>query len=385
VVHVRDAATGAPVTQISTRTSGPGSGGFRATLPPGAYRLEVVAEHRGSREFDVAIEAGRFTEVAEIELPAPGWLAFSPAFVDGGPGRVIVTGRDGTPDPVFGAELLDFRVDGELASSGTEMNELHFVGNAGDETRIAIPPGRYRLTATRGFEYDAATRELEVPEPGSEVSVLPFALPRVATVPGAVSADLHVHAQASDDYGMSNIARLRSIIATDLDVLVTTDHDHLGFFEPALDALGVRDRIRIVQGVEVTSSAPSPAAPWTIGHHNAWPIAYQPLAHRQGAPPSQNMTLADLYSMLRQEFGVQVIQMNHPRGSTAGVVSEGHFLTHMGDAGVGFDPTRPVDSAPNNRLLDPGSDSSTRAIDFDAIELMNGSSFKQYLQVRQDW
>jgi len=385
VIHVSDAATGAPVTQISPPTHGPQRGSFRTTLPPGAYRLEVRAEHRRSRELDIEVETDRFAGIGEIELPPPGWLVLSPAFADGGPGRVLVEGIGGTPDPIFNAELLDFRVDGKAASSGTETNEIHFIGNASDQTRIAIAPGRYRLTATRGFEYGAATREVEVPGPGSEVSLLPFALPRVVEVPGAVSADLHVHAQASDDSGMSNAARLRSFLAADIDVLVTTDHDHLGFFEPALDALDVRDRIRVVQGVEVTSSAPSPAAAWTIGHHNAWPIAYEPLAHRQGAPPSQNMTVADLYAMLRRDFGAQVIQLNHPRRKTAGDVAEGNFLTHLGDVGVGFDPAQPLQSPPNDRLLEPGANGNTRAIDFDAIELMNGASFGKFLQVRRDW
>lgn len=385
VIHVSDASTGAPVTEISPPTHGPRSGSFRATLPPGAYRLEVRAEHRAPRGFDVEVGPESFAAVGEIELPPPGWLILSPAFSDAGPGRVIVEGEGGTPDPVFGAELLDFRVDGKVAPSGTEINEVHFVGNASDPTRIAIPPGRYRLTATRGFEYTAATREVEVPGPGSEVRVLPFALSRVVRIPGALSGDLHVHAQASDDSGMSNAARLRSFLAADIDVLVTTDHDHLGFFEPALDALGVRDRIRVIQGVEVTSSAPSPAAAWTIGHHNAWPIAYDSYAHRQGAPPSQNMTVADLYATLRSDFGARVIQLNHPRTGTAGDVAEGNFLTHLGSVGVGFDPTKPLESAPNDRLLAPASNGSTRAIDFDAIELMNAASFRKFLQVRKDW
>jgi hypothetical protein len=217
------------------------------------------------------------------------------------------------------------------------------------------------------------------------VRVRPFTLARVVEFRGIVSADFHVHAQASDDSAMTNEARLRSFIAEDVDVLVTSDHDHLGFFEPALDALDARDRIRVVQGVEVTSSAPSPAAPWSIGHHNAWPIPYEPLAHRQGAPPSQNMTVADLYASLRHAYGAAVIQLNHPRRSKPGVVAQGAFFTHLGTAGEGYDPTRPIDSPPNARLLEPSSDGSTRAVDFDAMELMNGRSFAKYRQIRDDW
>jgi len=385
VIHVRDAASGAPVTQIAvTGAEAPGAL-YRAVLAPGDYRLEVLAESRGSQALSVRVEPHVFTQLGEVRLPEPGWLVFDPAFADGGPGRVVFEGVGDTPDPAFGAELLDFRIDGRPSSSGSEMSEWHFAGNGTDPKRVAVPPGRYRLTAERGIEHDVATQEVDVPGPGSEVRVAPFALRRVVSVPGHVASDLHVHAAASDDSAMSNEARLRSYLATGIDVIVSTDHDHVGNFAPALAALGVGDRIRVIQGVEVTSSAPSRAAPWTIGHHNAFPIRFQPLAHRQGAPPSQEMELADLYSMLRSEYGAKVIQMNHPRDDDPDGIDEENFLTHLGDVGRPFDPTRPIDEPPNDRLLAPGANGRTRAIDFDAIELLNGAGFGKYLENRRVW
>ena len=201
-----------------------------------------------------------------------------------------------------------------------------------------------------------------------------------------LSSDLHVHAQASDDSahdqrGAAGGASSRRTSTSSSP----RDHDHLGFFEPALDSLDVRNRIRVVQGVEITSSAPSSAAPWTIGHHNAWPISYDPLAHRQGAPPSQNMSVADLYAMLRGRYRAQVIQLNHPRQAEPGVVAQGNFFTHLGTAGEGYDPTHPIDSPPNDLLLAASAGGGTRAVDFDVMEVMNGRSFRKYLQVRKDW
>jgi hypothetical protein len=385
VIHVSEAETGVPITQIATTTEGEEAGAYRAVLPPGEYDLTFRAAQRRLRSVPVAVPPGSFAAVPTVEWESPGWLLFEPAFADGGPGRVIVRGIGDTADPVFGPELLDFRIDGLPDVSGTATDNLHFIGNDRDPTRVAIPPGSYRLTATRGFEHDIATLDVEVPGPGSEVRVPPFSLPRVVEFRGIVSADLHVHAQASDDSGMTNEARLKSFIAEGVDVLVTTDHDHLGFFEPALDALDVRDRIRVIQGVEVTSSAPSPAAPWSIGHHNAWPIPYEPLAHRRGAPPDQNITVADLYASLRHDYGALVVQLNHPRSRDPGTVDQEAFFSHLGTVGEGFDPARPIDSPPNDRLLEPSSDGSTRAVDFDAMEVMNGRSFARYLWVREDW
>jgi hypothetical protein len=384
VIQVDDAASGAPVTQLATRTDGPRAGRYRAVLPAGEYLLTMRSAHRPERSIAVSVPQGRFTEIPAQHFPEPGWLRFAPAFADGGGGRIVVTGIGATRDPVFQPELLDFRIDGVPGKSGTDTNQLYFVGHGHDPGGVPIAPGRYRLTATRGPEFDLARFEVEISAPGVERVVPPFELHRVVSLPGLVSADFHVHSEASDDSGMGNETRLRSFVAEGVDVMVSTDHDHLGNFEAALDALGVRDRIRVIQGVEITSSAPSRSAPWTIGHHNAWPIPYQPMAHRKGAPPSQNRTVAELYAGLRRDFGAEIVQLNHAVGKQPGL-SDGSYFTHLGSVGEPYDPARPIDAAPNRTLLELASDGSTRAIDFDAIELMNGDSFGQYRQLREVW
>lgn len=387
-IQVDAADTGAPLTQIMVETLGPGAGRYRATLPPGRYRLTLRAPHRQSRTLEATVVPGRFTELEPQRLPEPAWLLFDPEAFTEGPGRIIVSGIRGSSDPVFAAELLDFRIDGAAAESGSETNEIHFLGNGHDSVnrRVAIAPGHYRLTATRGLEYEIAQVEVELPDPGSQAEVPPFALRRVAEPVGFVSADLHVHAQASDDSGISNLARLRSFVADGVDVMVSTDHDHIGNFAPALDALALRDRIVVIAGVEVTSSTGSQAAPYTIGHQNAWPIPYRPFAHRGGAPPSQNLPLAELYAALRRDYGAQVVQLNHPRPREEGGENPaGNFWSHMGSVGEPFDSSLPLDVAPNDALLATASDGRTRGIDFDAVELMNGQSRVPYERVRDDW
>ncbi len=384
VIHVQSAA-GHPVTQISSRTSGPQAGRYRAILPPGAYQLLVRAPHREARRVAVRVAAGGFTEAPVQRYDPTGYLHFAPAFSDGGPGRILVHGLEGTPDPRFDPELLDFRLDGKPVKSGIEHGELHVVGSA--PRRVPIAPGRYRLTATRGIEFEVVERVVEVSGPGAEVRVEPFVLERLFALDGRLVADLHVHAEASDDSGMSNVARLASFLAEYVDVLVSTDHDHLGHYADALTELRAGDRIRVVGGVELTGSTPSDAAPYTIGHHNAWPIAYQPTAHRKGAPPSQAGSVADLYAMLRQSYGARVLQLNHALpavGEEAGD-RDGSYLMHLGSVGERFDPSLPVDAQPNRALLDRAADGETRAIDFDAMEVMNGLRYSQFLRLREVW
>jgi hypothetical protein len=380
VVEVREAASGAPVTQAAAASDG----SYRAVLPPGDYELVLRSPQRPERRLGVSVAAGAVTGVPRVDLGDAAWLVFARAFADGGAGRVVVEGRDGTPDPVLEPELLGFRLDGRPAESATETRDLAFAGAPGDPARVALPPGRYRLTATRGLEYDVATLDVELPGPGSEVAVPPFALLRAVELPGTLSADLHVHAEASDDSGVPNEARIRSFLAEGVDVIAATDHDALGWYEPALAALGARERLRVIQGVEVTSSAPSPTAPWTLGHHNAWPIPYRRLLPHRGAPPSQVPSVAELYAGLRRDWGARVVQLNHPLGRSPGF-DRGSFLTHLGVAGEPYDPELPLDAEPNRLLLAPAADGRTRAVDFDAIEVMNGRDWDQYQRTREVW
>ena len=377
-----ETADGIPVTQASTRTSGSDAGRYGAVLPPGNYVLTVRAEGRAERRVPIRVDAGGMAEVPLQRFEPLPTLVFDPPFQDGAPGRVVFQGLGETPDPVFGAELLDFRLDGEPAWSGTETREIHFVD--GKPARVSIAPGRYRLTASRGLEFDIDQVDVEVPAGSAEVAIPAFDLARRVELDGVVSADFHVHAEASDDSGMSNQARLASFVVENVDVMVATDHDALGSFEAAFDALGVRDRIRVVQGVEITSSTPSNAAPYTIGHHNAWPIAYDETAHRRGAPPSQELTAPDLYALLRSDYGARVVQMNHALVGESGVF-DGAYLTHLGTAGERFDPEQPITAEPNRVLLQRAADGETRGIDFDAIEVMNGSDWGLYLQLREAW
>ncbi|MCH8131842.1 MAG: CehA/McbA family metallohydrolase [Myxococcales bacterium] len=371
---------GAPVTQVAV----PATGAWSAIVPPGSYRLTFRAPHRAERQQSVEVVVGRTTRVPTESFDALGFFEFSSAFSDGGPGRVIVMGVGDTADPVFGAELLDFRLDGERVPSGTETPAILFVGNEHDPTRVAVAPGRYRLIATRGPNYELAEVEVVVPSDGGGVRIDPFELRPAVELRGVVTSDFHVHAEASDDSGMSNEQRLRSFVAEAIDVMISTEHDHVGWFGPAIDALGVGDRIRVIYGAEITSSTPSPLAPWTIGHHNAWPIEYRPLAHRQGAPPSQNLSVAELYSRLRGQFGARVVQLNHALRSD-GELDAGAYFSHLAQAGEPYDPTLPIDAYPNRLLLETASDGETRAIDFDAMEVMNGSSWGQYLRLREVW
>lgn len=380
VIHVDD-AHGHPVTQLASR-----DGRYRARLPAGTYRLTFRAEHRAPQVLQVGVREGELSRVPEVRWPGLGAVRFDRPegpFADGGSGRIVFRGLDGTPDPVFDPELLGFAIDGRPMPSGTEIDAVAFVGNETDPLRVALPLGRYRLVATRGLEFEVQERVVELTEAAPVAMVEAFSLERVVQLPDHVSADFHVHSQASEDSGTTNDQRLRDFVAVGVQVLVATDHDHVPDYDEAIARLGLIGQIRVLRGVEVTSGTPSPEAPWTLGHQNAWPVAYQPWVHRGGAPPSQRMGAGDLFSLLRNEYRAQVVQLNHPRNAR-GTTDDGNFFSHQGSAGFPADPTLPLDDPVNRALLAPGAD-GTRPIDFDVIELMNGDSRGKYLATRDDF
>jgi len=380
--------TGAPVTQLELVGPADAALKFRVPLFPGAFVAELRAEYARPQRVPFRIRAGEVAPVTFRDLPQPARLVFAaPAFADAGPGRVEIRGRDGTPDPVFGDDLLGATLDGAPLAGATATSSVVFLGNDRDPREVALAPGRYALTATRGLDWELASQTVEVSAEGERAAVKPFALRPLEPIPGFVIADLHVHGEASDDSQAPDEDRLRRFVAEGVDVIVATDHDHVADYRPAVARLDLAGRIRVVPGVEVTGSAPSDAAPWTIGHHNAWPIPYRADAHRHGAPPSQNRAVGALYEELRGAFGARVVQLNHPRPTpdqlAAGDTNDA-FFAHLGE-GRAFDPTLPIDAPENGALVRATGSEGTRALDFDALEVMNGDSYARYRAVRADW
>ena len=383
-IVIVETPTGAVVTAIEVD---PASGAFGAALPPGDYQAILHVEHGATQRRALRVEAGHSATLVFDPPPAPAHLVFAPAFADGGGGRIEIRGRDGTPDPLFGDDLFGASNDQGPLPSGTASSAVVFIGNDRDPREIEIAPGRYELIATRGLDWEAASQRVELSGPGERAAVAPFVLRPLGPLPGYVTADLHVHGQASDDGEATNEDRLRRFVAEGVDVLVATDHDNVADYAPALARLALAGRVRVVHGVEVTGSGPSAAALWTIGHHNAWPIPYRPDAHRHGAPPSQNRAVGALYAELRSRYGAHVVQMNHPR-PTPKNIAEGDlnlaFFAHL-STGQPFDPGLPLDAPANEPLVRRTGADGTRALDFDAMEVMNGDSWPQYLAVRADW
>ena len=374
-VHVTRTATGEPVTVIRPQRDG----AIAARLPAGEYTLRIVAADGRETFHAVQVspagaDAGLLATgaVARVRLPRQG------------PMRLVFVGVEGTPDPRFGDDLLGFAVLGiDQLKRTAGVRDLSLSGTSADPSVVVVPPGHYRVYATRGPEYDVTQAELTA-APGETVDLVITPPPRVLDTPGEVAADFHVHAARSLDSALPNELRVASYVADGGEVLVSTDHDTITDYGPVIAAMGLDGQLASVVGIEVTSEVRTPTAPYTIGHANAFPMVADPLANRDGAPPNEGRRWRDVLADLRARPGERVVQLNHadypgvrqhPRG----------FFTHLGSVGAPFDPTVPLTAAPNRVLIEPDPATGIRDIDFDALEALNGEVLGGYPALREDW
>ncbi len=368
-----DRADGTPASELRPEANG----SFGTRVAPGAYRLRIVAPggRTASREFEIGehdldLGAIEIAPAARIGLPRGHAM------------RLVFLGDAGTPDPRFGDDLLDFRVAGAKKEKHTaSVRDLALSGSARDPESVVVAPGRYRVLATRGPEYDVREARIEA-RAGERVELAITPPVRAVETPGLVSADFHVHAQASPDSALPAEARLASYVAEGADVLISTDHDMLTDYAPLVAELGLASDVATMVGVEVTSEVKTPVAPFTTGHANAFPFPRAPLAYRGGAVANEGRRWREILADLRAPAGERVLQLNHPRSSHLNPRS---FFTHLASVGEPYDPTRPLDALPNRVLIERDPATGLRDLDFDAVELLNGERMESYEAVRTDW
>lgn len=364
-----------PVTQVRPKADG----SFRVRLPDRAQRVRVSAltpwGQRKARELSVADnrnDSGRwqFHQNGQLSLPrnAPMSLYFF--------------GLNGTPNPQFGDDLLAFSVDGLRQSSEDQSNRIDLAGVASDPKTIDLPAGHYRLVVGRGIEY--AVDEYLLTVVAGQRSELPFRPPRRAWFSEAWrSADLHVHSGASFDSALPLGERLRSFVAQGAEILVASEHNRIVDGRELVSAMGLTERLQLVVGSELTGMAHTDAAPYTVGHSNAFPLRAEPDQYAGGIPKVEGRALGAIIGDIKRRDPGALFQLNHPR-AVAPLDKDLAFFDHLSQ-GRAYDPERPLNSDANKALLKVDPVSGLRDIDFDLLEVLNGSEFAAYESVRRDW
>ncbi len=351
--------------------------------PDGRYALHLPAGHYTLRAYTPdGREAERSILVGQVPREVPVHFLGAPArialpFI--APVRLVFHGVGDTPDPLFGDDGIDLRFGGVPHLDSPESNHLFLAGFPDDPREVVVRPGRYRVVAARGPEFDITRTEIEVA--AGERAVLELAPPsRALSTPGWLSADLHVHAEPSDDSSLPLTRRLASYVVEGADVIVATDHDRVTDYGPLIHELGLAGRIASVVGSELTSTVVGGETPHTAGHYNALFLHRDPRAYRDGTPRHEGRRLRAVIADLHAEQPRALVQLNHARNLRPG---NGRFFSHL-SVGRAFDRTVPLDRPPNRSLVEPGAD-GVRDVDFHAMELLNGSDVRPYPLLRADW
>jgi hypothetical protein len=278
-----------------------------------------------------ALIAWMGSALAPSEAPGPrGLLGPAPEA-----GRLHVRVRDAASGGPLAARV---RVEG----AGLTFDPPRPTAVTADgEATLQLPPGRYRVTASRGPEWTLDVRVVEL-APGGEAA-LEAALRRLIDPGDHVACDFHVHAAPSPDSEVDLRTRVASLAAEGVRFAVATDHNHVTDYGEAVAALGLSG-FGTAPGVEVSTWEPS------FGHFNAWPLTPDPADRRGGAPRFSATTPAALFAALHALGPDVLVQVNHPR-----LDEHIGYFDH-----VGFDPQR-------------GRAARTDAsFDFDAVEVWNG-------------
>jgi predicted metal-dependent phosphoesterase TrpH len=247
------------------------------------------------------------------------------------PGKVTFIGLDPTKTPYF--EPDNPMETGRLWET---FKNSKYPEEGGLE--VGLPVGAYLIYASRGPEYTMDSKILEIFQDLKEE--LTFHIDKVIQLERLISVDPHMHTVNSD--GRMDIAeRIKSVVAEGVDVAVSTDHNYLSDYQPALIKLGLDEYLATVVGNEVTTGG--------VIHYNTYPLLLREDEENNGAIDPHREEASFLFHASREKDPKALLQVNHPRSG-----SIGYF---------------------NNYELDPEDASSARKnfdLSFDVLEVMNG-------------
>jgi hypothetical protein len=223
---------------------------------------------------------------------------------------------------------------------------------------LPVPAGRWRLTVSRGPEYEVFTQDLDL-APGQAAGPIDVTLERSVDTRGFLGADLHVHAARSQDTTAPLDGRVVAAAVSGLEVLGSADHNSETDYAPVIAAVGLEGRVASLVGNEISLD-------W--GHFSMYPLPYDPTQALGGAPPPESLpgfkTPDLLFGYGRSQPTQPLIQVNHPRYQNP----PSYFFTYWLDPTTCFSPF-------------------AFSYDFDVVEVLNGIQVAEPFlsEVMADW
>lgn len=317
------------------------SGQFELMLPASEYKVSATHRARGGKDpVPVDLTRGSGREVT-LGLSAPARLLFRIEEPGAGPipAKLTFEGRNGTPDPDFGHK----------AHAPGALNVWFSLTGQGE---IELPPGDYRVTASRGIEYGIKTLDVTL-EAGKE-QVFAVGLAKEVDTGGYLSADFNQHSLNSSNSWVKPEDLIVANLAEGVEIMAATDIDYVSDFLPLLQSLSLESRFKIISGQEISTR--------NYGSMIVFPMELKPEQPFNGAFLAKDQSPAQIFESLRQDGEARIVQVNQPREG-----DEGYFNL------LQLDPQTAVPVDPRFNF------------GFNTLEVFSGKRMKDASVVLRDW
>ena len=303
-VHVASTDDKKYITQATTDSTG----AYSVALKAGSYKVTAAADgHARSKAETVTIATSNLTR--DLKLQGSASLSFTVA----DPKAVALPAKLTFKPKTFTAYPISY---GEQAYLGGASHVLYSATGKGT---IKLPPGDYKVTASRGLEYEVESKDLTLTDGGTTAAGL--TLERSVDTTGFLCGDFHVHARWSYDASDLYELKVAAMAAEGLEVPVCSEHDYIGDFNPTIAKMGLQKWMQSLIGLEITTGL------W--GHHNTFPITPTASAPNRGAIAWFGKDPQTLFKEVHTRWPNALLQVNHPRSNAFG-----YFYK------VGYDPAK---------------------------------------------
>jgi hypothetical protein len=284
----------------------------------GAYTLHVPASADVTldayKRGDALVTQHVGTGAGPIDLALPAIGSVVVTISDGAaniPGRVQIVPAAGTalaalPDN-FGEEPI-------------LRDRLHVAYSVEGSLTLPVPPGRWEVIVSRGYEWELFRQTVDV-APGASVQV-DATLDHSVDTTGIQCADFHIHTWRSNDSGDNAIEKLKQAIADGLELPVRSEHEYVADFSEEITLVGGDAYARGFGSIELTSFE-------IWGHMGVFPLVPDLTQPNAGAPmwqtfptldapetPFETLSPRAVFDAVRERPEAPVVIINHPRGST---------------------------------------------------------------------
>jgi hypothetical protein len=227
-----------------------------------------------------------------------------------------------------------------------------------EDGRYSLPAGTYRVTVSRGYEYELHAEDVTVAVNGTQRVTAD--LQHVVDTTDELCGDFHIHTNRSFDAEDDATLKVRAAAAEGLEIPLRSDHEWVADFEPVIAAEGLSDHLFGVVSLELTT--------FDYGHFGVFPLEVDEDAHNDGAVDWVGRSPQQVFDDVHERVvagGSPLVIANHPR---EGIALLGYFTA------AGYDSLNDTASAPE-----------FWSQDFDLMEVFNDSSFDESPELVADW